>query len=83
MVADHMVDAISLHGAGRAWWRQKAVRRRLGAALVQVDRFPGHFNWLDHRPLREREGEVKTANVLVDPPSEREIARRERLKREG
>ena len=24
----------------------------------------------------EREGEVKTANVLVDPPSEREIARR-------
>src|SRR6266513_2565726 len=31
----------------------------------------------------EREGEVKTANVLVDPPSEREIARRERMKREG
>jgi dihydrofolate reductase len=31
----------------------------------------------------EREGEVKTANVLVDPPSEREIARRKRMKREG
>src|SRR6266550_1425389 len=31
----------------------------------------------------EREGDVKTANVLVDPPSEREIARRERMKREG
>jgi dihydrofolate reductase len=30
----------------------------------------------------EREGEVKTANVLVDPPSKREIARRERIKRE-
>jgi dihydrofolate reductase len=30
----------------------------------------------------EREGEVKTANVLVDPPSERELARRERMKRE-
>jgi dihydrofolate reductase len=31
----------------------------------------------------EREGSVKTANVLVDPPSEREIARRKRMKREG
>src|SRR5881394_3983679 len=31
----------------------------------------------------EREGDVKTANVLVDPPSEREIARRERMKREA
>jgi dihydrofolate reductase len=31
----------------------------------------------------EREGDVKTANVLVDPPSEREIARRKRMKREG
>jgi hypothetical protein len=31
----------------------------------------------------EREGEVKTANVLVDPPSEREVARRKRMKREG
>jgi dihydrofolate reductase len=31
----------------------------------------------------EREGAVKTANVLVDPPSEREVARRERMKREG
>ena len=26
-----------LHGAGRAWWRQKAVRRRLDAAFVQAD----------------------------------------------
>src|SRR5437016_4726470 len=31
----------------------------------------------------EREGEVKAANVLVDPPSERELARRKRMKREG
>ena len=31
----------------------------------------------------EREGAVKTANILVDPPSEREVARRERMKREG
>jgi dihydrofolate reductase len=31
----------------------------------------------------ERDGAVKTANVLVDPPSEREIARRKRMKREG
>jgi len=31
----------------------------------------------------ERAGEVKTANVLTDPPSEREVARRERMKREG
>jgi len=31
----------------------------------------------------EREGDVKTANVLTDPPSKREIARRERMKREN
>ena len=41
-----------LHGAGRAWRRQKAVRRRLGAAFVQVDRVPCLSKGPDRRPLR-------------------------------
>ena len=43
-----------LHGAGRAWRRQKAVRRRLGAAFVQADQFPRLSKRPDHRPLRAR-----------------------------
>jgi dihydrofolate reductase len=31
----------------------------------------------------EREGEIKIGNAMLDSPSEREIARRERMKREG
>jgi dihydrofolate reductase len=31
----------------------------------------------------EREGEIKIADTALDSPSEREIARRERMKREG
>jgi hypothetical protein len=31
----------------------------------------------------EREGEIKIADTTLDSPSEREIARQERMKREG
>jgi hypothetical protein len=31
----------------------------------------------------ERDGEIKTVDGALDPPSKREIARRERMKREG
>ena len=31
----------------------------------------------------EREGEIKIGNTAVDSPNDREVARRERVKREG
>ena len=31
----------------------------------------------------EREGEIKVASAMLDSPSEREIARQKRMKREG
>src|SRR5688500_10506034 len=52
LLANDLVDAMHLHGAGRAWRRQKAVRRRLGAAFVQADQFSRLAKRSHHRPLR-------------------------------
>jgi len=72
-----------LHGAGRAWRQQKKLfadgsaphsfkltRSRVSPNGLIV----GHY---------ERGGEVKVASAMLDSPSEREIARQERMKREG
>lgn len=83
LLAADLVDAISLYtvpvvlGAGKKLFADgsaphsfKLTRSRVSPNGVII----GHY---------EREGPVKTANVLVDPPSERELARRDRMKREG
>jgi dihydrofolate reductase len=83
LLANDMVDAISTFmapvvlGKGKRLWVDgsaphsfKLIRSRVTPVGVII----GHY---------ERDGAVNTADGLVDPPSERELARRERLKREG
>jgi dihydrofolate reductase len=83
LLANDLVDAIStftlpvvlgggkkLFADGSAPHSFKLTRSRVSPNGVII----GHY---------EREGPVKTADVLVDPPSERELARRERMQREG
>ena len=40
----------------------------------EIDRVVGHY---------EREGKIKIGDTALDSPSDREVARRERMKREG
>jgi dihydrofolate reductase len=83
LLADDLVDAIStftvpvvlgtgkkLFADGSAPHSFKLTRSRVGPAGMIV----GHY---------EREGEIKIGNAMLDSPSEREIARQERMKRES
>jgi dihydrofolate reductase len=83
LLAADLVDAMSLYtvpvvlGGGKKLFADgsaphsfKLTRSRVSPNGVII----GHY---------EREGPVKTADVLVEPPSERELARRDRMKREG
>src|SRR3954467_14118355 len=83
LLANDMVDAISTFtvpvvlGGGKKLFADGSAPHSFkltGSRVTPTGLIIGHY---------EREGEVRTANVLVDPPSEREIARRERMKREG
>jgi dihydrofolate reductase len=83
LLANDLVDAISIFtvpvvlGSGKKLFADGSAPHSFKLTKSRVTPnglIIGHY---------EREGEVKTANVLVDPPSEREIARRKRMKREG
>ena len=83
LLANDLVDAISIYtvpvvlGGGKKLFADGSVPHSFKLTKSRVTPnglVIGHY---------EREGEVKTANVLVDPPSERELARRKRMKREG
>ena len=83
LLANDLVDAISIFtvpvvlGSGKKLFADgsaphsfKLIRSRVSSNGLIV----GHY---------EREAEVKTADVALDAPSEREIARQGRMKREG
>ena len=83
LLANDLVDAISTFtvpvvlGSGKKLFADGSAPHSFkltSSRVTPTGLIIGHY---------EREGEVKTANVLVDPPSEREIARRKRMKREG
>ena len=83
LLANDLVDAISTFtvpvvlGGGKKLFVDGSAPHSFkltSSRVTPIGLIIGHY---------EREGEVKTANVLVDPPSEREIARRKRMKREG
>ena len=83
LLANDLVDAISTFtvpvvlGGGKKLFADGSAPhsfRLTSSRVTPTGLIIGHY---------EREGAVKTANVLTDPPSEREIARRERMKREG
>ncbi len=83
LLADDLVDAMSIFtvpvvlGGGKKLFADgsaphsfKLTRSRVAPNGLIV----GHY---------EREGEIKIGSAPLDPPSERELARRERMKREG
>src|SRR5689334_2588264 len=83
LLANDLVDAMSIFtvpvvlGGGKKLFADgsaphsfKLTRSRVSPNGLTV----GHY---------EREGEVKIGNAMLDAPSEREIARRKRMKREG
>ena len=83
LLANDLVDAISLFtvpvvlGGGKKLFADgsaphsfKLTRSRVASTGMIV----GHY---------EREGEIKIGSTAPDSPSEREIARQERMKREG
>jgi dihydrofolate reductase len=83
LLANNVVDAMSIFtvpvvlGGGKKLFADgsapqsfKLIRSRVAPTGVIV----GHY---------EREGEIKIAGTVPDSPSEREIARRNRMKREG
>ena len=83
LLANDLVDAISIFtipvvlGSGKKLFADGSAPHSFkltSSRVTPTGLIIGHY---------EREGEVKTANVLVDPPSERELARRKRMKREG
>ncbi len=83
LLANDLVDAISLFtvpvvlGGGKKLFADGSTPHSFKLTSSRVSPnglIIGHY---------ERDGDVRTANVLVDPPSERELARRERMKREG
>ena len=83
LLANDLVDAISTFtvpvvlGSGKKLFADGSAPhsfRLTSSRVTPTGLMIGHY---------EREGEVKTANVLVDPPSEREVARQKRMKREG
>src|SRR5688572_5683014 len=83
LLANDLVDAISIFtmpvvlGGGKKLFADssaphsfKLTRSRISPNGLIV----GHY---------EREGEIKIGDTMLDSPSEREVARRERMKREG
>ena len=83
LLANDLVDAISTFtvpvvlGSGKKLFADGSAPHSFkltSSRVTPTGLMIGHY---------EREGAVKTTNVLVDPPSEREIARRERMKREN
>lgn len=82
LFADHLVDAMSLFtmpvvlGGGKKLFDDGSAPHSFMLSRSSVA-----SNGVIVSPY-EREGEIKIGNTL-DPPGEREIARRERMKREG
>ena len=83
LLANDLVDAISIFtvpvvlGVGKKLFADGSAPHafKLTASRVSPNGLiVGHY---------EREGEVKVASVLPDSPSQREIARQKRMKREG
>jgi dihydrofolate reductase len=83
LLANDLVDAISIFtvpvvlGGGKKLWADGSASHsfKLTASRVASNGvIVGHY---------EREGQVKTADTAMDSPSEREVARRNRMKREG
>jgi dihydrofolate reductase len=83
LLANDLVDAISIYtvpvvlGGGKKLWADGSAPhsfRLTGSRVTPNGVMIGHY---------ERDGEVKVANAAPGSPSDREVARRERLKREG
>jgi hypothetical protein len=71
-----------LHSAGRAWRRQKLFADGSTPPAFKLTRYRLSPNGLIVGRY-VREGEIKTGDTTLDFLSEREIARRKRMKREG
>jgi dihydrofolate reductase len=83
LLAHDLVDAMSLFtvpvvlGGGKKLFADGSVPHSFKLARSRVSPnglIVGHY---------EREGEVKTRDTALDSPSDREVARQERMKREG
>jgi dihydrofolate reductase len=83
LLANDLVDAMSLFtvpvvlGGGKKLFADGSVPHSFKLARSRVSPnglIVGHY---------EREGEIKIGNTALDSPSDREVARRERMKREG
>jgi dihydrofolate reductase len=83
LLANDLVDAMSLFtvpivlGGGKKLFADGSVPHSFKLTRSRVSPnglIVGHY---------EREGEVKTGDTMLDAPSQREIARQERMKREG
>jgi dihydrofolate reductase len=83
LLASDLVDAISIFtvpvvlGSGKKLWADGSAPHSFkltGSRVTSNGVIVGHY---------EREGEVKTADTAFDSPSEREVARQKRMKREG
>jgi dihydrofolate reductase len=83
LLANDLVDAISIFtvpvvlGRGKKLWADGSAPHSFkltGSRITSNGLVIAHY---------ERGGEVRTADAAADSPSEREVARRKRLKREG
>jgi dihydrofolate reductase len=83
LLAADLVDAISIFtvpvvlGGGKKLWADGSAAHSFkltGSRVASNGLIVGHY---------EREGKVKTADTAMDSPSEREVARQKRMKREG
>ena len=83
LFADDLVDSLSIFmapvvlGGGKKLFADGATPHSFkltGSRVSPTGMIVGHY---------EREGEVRTDDTALDSPSEREIARQERMKREG
>lgn len=64
-------------GGGKKLWADGSAPHSFklsGSPVASNGLIVGHY---------EREGKIKTADTAMDSPSEREIARQKRIKREG
>jgi dihydrofolate reductase len=83
LLANDLVDAMSIFtvpvvlGGGKKLFADGSAPRSFNLTRSRVSQnglIVGHY---------EREGEIKTSDTALDSPSDREVARRERMKREG
>jgi len=83
LLASDLVDAISIFtvpvvlGGGKKLFADGSAPHSFKLSRSRVSQngmIVGHY---------EREGEIKIGDTMLDAPSEREIARRERMRREG